>query len=155
MLWETNSLCDRCGIDPTNIITVTTRYSPRIPPKTCPTYNERDKQVTSRSNQMTHYASNICTINIHKKRLKCTFAKPIRSTLDFWKWRVLYHLVCLILPSLKSCYQQRKTTCLLSIRKSPASTRASQLTTTNMYIAIARCENQSVVKSVRLNAHLS
>ena len=34
----------------------------------------------------------------------------------------------------ESCIQQRKTTCLLSIRKSLACARASKLTTTNMYI---------------------
>ena len=38
----------------------------------------------------------------------------------------------------ESCIQQRKTTCLLSIRISLASARASKLTTTNMYIARAR-----------------
>ena len=36
----------------------------------------------------------------------------------------------------ESCIQQRKTTCLLSIRKSLACARASKLTTTNIYICI-------------------
>ena len=34
----------------------------------------------------------------------------------------------------ESCIQQKKTTCLLSIRKSFACARASKLTITNMYI---------------------
>ena len=38
-------------------------------------------------------------------------------------------------PWLQSCIQLRKTTCLLSIRKSLACARASKLTTTNMYTA--------------------
>ena len=37
---------------------------------------------------------------------------------------------------LRSCIQQRKTTCLLSIRKSLECVRASKLTTTNMHIYI-------------------
>ena len=52
----------------------------------------------------------------------------------------------------ESCIQQRKTTCLLSIRKSLACARASKLTTTNMYIARARCECQMAVGSGGLNA---
>ena len=47
--------------------------------------------------------------------------------------------------------QHRKTTCLLSIRKSHACARASKLTT-NIYIARARCESQSAVKPSGLNA---
>ena len=39
----------------------------------------------------------------------------------------------------ESCIQQRKTTCLLSIRKSPACARASKLTTTNMYVCMYVC----------------
>ena len=38
-------------------------------------------------------------------------------------------------PWFESCIQLRKTTCLLSIRKSLACARASKLTTTNMYTA--------------------
>ena len=53
---------------------------------------------------------------------------------------------------LESCIQQRKTTCLLSIRKSLACARASKLTTTSMYIASARCECQMAVGSGGLNA---
>ena len=52
----------------------------------------------------------------------------------------------------ESCIQQRKTTCLLSIRKSLACARASKLTTTNMYIARTRCECQMAVGSGGLNA---
>ena len=52
----------------------------------------------------------------------------------------------------ESCIQQRKTTCLLSIRISLACARASKLTTTNMYIAKARCESQLAVRSSGLNA---
>ena len=37
-------------------------------------------------------------------------------------------------PGFESCSQQRKTTCLLSIRISLACARASKLTTTNMYM---------------------
>ena len=45
----------------------------------------------------------------------------------------------------ESCIRQRKTTCLQSIRKSLACARASKLTTTNMYIARARCECRMAV----------
>ena len=55
-------------------------------------------------------------------------------------------------PGLKSCIQQRNTICLLSIWISLACTRASKLTTTNMYIARARCESQLTVGSSGLNA---
>ena len=55
-------------------------------------------------------------------------------------------------PGFESCSQQRKTTCLLSIRISLACARASKLTTTNMYIARARCECQMAVGSGGLNA---
>ena len=55
-------------------------------------------------------------------------------------------------PGFESYSQQRKTTCLLSIRKSLACARASKLTTTNMYIARARCECQMAVGSGGLNA---
>ena len=48
--------------------------------------------------------------------------------------------------------QQRKTTCLLSIRITFACARVSILTTTNMYIARARCESQLAVGSSGLNA---
>ena len=51
-------------------------------------------------------------------------------------------------PGFESCILQRKTTCLLSIRKSFACARASKLTTTNMYIARARCECQMAVGQV-------
>ena len=54
-------------------------------------------------------------------------------------------------PGFESCSQQRKTSCLLSIRKSLACARASILTT-NMYIARARCECQMAVGSGGLNA---
>ena len=46
-----------------------------------------------------------------------------------------------------TCIQQRKTTCLLSIRKSLACARGSKLTPTNMYITRARCESQPAVGS--------
>ena len=55
----------------------------------------------------------------------------------------------------QSCIQQRKTTCLLSILKSLACARASKLTTTNMFIARARCECQTAVGSSGLNARWS
>ena len=48
--------------------------------------------------------------------------------------------------------QQRKTTCLLSIRITSACARVSKLTTTNIYIARARCESQLAVGSSGLNA---
>ena len=51
--------------------------------------------------------------------------------------------------------QQRRTTCLFSIRKSLACTRALKLTTTNMYIARARCECQPAVGTSGLNARWS
>ena len=50
------------------------------------------------------------------------------------------------------CIQQRKTTCLLWIRKSFACARASKFTTTNMYIARARFESRPAVGSSGLNA---
>ena len=52
-------------------------------------------------------------------------------------------------------HQQRKTTCLLSIQITFACVRVSKLTTTNMYIARARCESQLVVGSSGLNARWS
>ena len=52
----------------------------------------------------------------------------------------------------ESCIQQRKTTCLLSIRISLACARASKLPTTKMYIARARCQCQMAVGSGGLNA---
>ena len=52
----------------------------------------------------------------------------------------------------ESCIQQRKTTCLFSIRKSLTCARASKLTTTNMYIARARCQCQMAAGSGGLNA---
>ena len=58
-------------------------------------------------------------------------------------------------PGFKSCFQQRNTTCLLSIWISLACARASKLTTTNMYIARARCESQLTVGSSGLNARWS
>ena len=39
----------------------------------------------------------------------------------------------------ESCIQQRKTSCLLSIKKSLACARASKLTTTNMYVCMYVC----------------
>ena len=39
-------------------------------------------------------------------------------------------------PGFESCILQRKTTCLLSIRKSLTCARASKLTTTNMYVCM-------------------
>ena len=60
--------------------------------------------------------------------------------------------VCMYVCMFESCSQQRKTTSLLSIRKSLACARASKLTTTNMYIARARCECQMAVGSGGLNA---
>ena len=43
---------------------------------------------------------------------------------------------CLRPPRFESCIQQRKTTCLLSIRTSLACAKASKLTTTNMYVCM-------------------
>ena len=56
-------------------------------------------------------------------------------------------------PWFESCIQQRKTTCLFSIRKSLARARASKLTTRNMYITRARYKSQPAVGSSGLNAH--
>ena len=58
-------------------------------------------------------------------------------------------------PWFKSCIQQRKTPCLLSFWKSLACARALKLTTTNIYIARARCESQMAVGLSGLNAHWS
>ena len=55
----------------------------------------------------------------------------------------------------ESCIQQRKTTCLLSIRKSLVCDRASKLTTINMYIARAICESKPVEGSSGLIARWS
>ena len=62
---------------------------------------------------------------------------------------------CLRPPRFESCIQQRKTTCLHSIRKSLACARPSKLTTTNVYITTARSDSQSAVKSRGLNARSS
>ena len=48
----------------------------------------------------------------------------------------------------ESCSQQRKTTCLLSIRKSLACARASKLTTTNIYIYIYAYMHQQTIPSL-------
>ena len=64
-------------------------------------------------------------------------------------------LRCFETSRFESCIQQRKTTCLLSIRKSLACASAPKYTTTNMYIVRARCESQTAMKSSRLNAHSS
>ena len=48
---------------------------------------------------------------------------------------------CLRLPSFEFCIQQRKTTCLLSIRKSLACARAAKLITTNMYVSDCLCNS--------------
>ena len=48
--------------------------------------------------------------------------------------------------------QQRKTTCLLSIRIMFACARVSKLTTKNMYIARVKCESQLAVELSGLNA---
>ena len=48
-------------------------------------------------------------------------------------------IIRLCMPLVKSFIQQRKTTCLLSIRKSLACARASKLTTTNMCACIHTC----------------
>ena len=53
---------------------------------------------------------------------------------------------CLRSPGFESCSQQRKTTCLLSIRKSLACARASKLTTTNMYVCMYVC-----MQSIEIN----
>ena len=53
-------------------------------------------------------------------------------------------------PWVRSCIQQSKTSCLLSIQKSFA--RGSNLTATNMCIARARCEIQPAVESSGVNA---
>ena len=58
-------------------------------------------------------------------------------------------------PGFKACILPRNTTCLLSIWISLACARASKLTTTNMYIARARCESQLTVGSSGLNARWS
>ena len=62
---------------------------------------------------------------------------------------------CLESSRFESCIQQSKTICLLSIGTSLACARASKLTTTNMYVARSRCERQTGVKSIGLNAHSS
>ena len=70
-----------------------------------------------------------------------------------WNIALSYYLLAiwyLRVPRFESI-QQRKTTCLLSIRKSLACARASKLTT-SMYIARARCESEPVVKPSGSNA---
>ena len=60
-------------------------------------------------------------------------------------------------PGFESCSQQRKTTCLLSIRKSLACARASKLTTTTMHVCMyvwttgswRSCLSLEVVSSIR------
>ena len=75
--------------------------------------------------------------------LFCQFVVHIFVKIRTWKANI---------DRFESCFQQRKTACLLSIRKSLACARASKLTTANMYIARARCECQMAVGSGGLNA---
>ena len=49
-------------------------------------------------------------------------------------------------PWFESCIQERKTTCLLSIRKSLACAKASKLRTTKMYTTTSRCESQPAMR---------
>ena len=58
-------------------------------------------------------------------------------------------------PEFKDCIMQRNTSCLLLIWILLACARASKLTTTNMYIARARCESQLTMGSSGLNARWS
>ena len=58
--------------------------------------------------------------------------KRLDKSVCEWAFSLLA-IRCLRLPRFESCIQQRKTTCLLSIRISLACARASKLATTNMY----------------------
>ena len=60
------------------------------------------------------------------------------QTVCEWAFSLLTNW-CLRLPSFESCIQQRKTTCLLTIRKPVVCARTSKLTTANMYVCI--CDN--------------
>ena len=74
----------------------------------------------------------------------------------YWVFSLIFHCSVTLSASIQSvgdklCIQQRKTTCLFSIRKSFACAAASNLTTTNMYIAKDRWESQLAVGSKGLN----
>ena len=110
-------------------------------------------------------ASKLTTTNMYIARASCESQMTVGSgglnacwslgravELKFLAWSWIAQSVCQQAFSLmeigfqrpsgfESCIQQRKTTCLLSIRKSLARATASKLTTTNMYIARARCES--------------
>ena len=67
----------------------------------------------------------------------------IAQTVSEWAFSLLaIWFLTLRLPSFESCIQQRKPTCLLSIRKMLASARASKLTATNMYIGACVCSHR-------------
>ena len=121
-------------------------------------------------------ASKLTTTNMYIARARCECQMAVGSgglnacwswgravEFKFLAWSSIAQSVCqqafgllanrCLRPSgFESCLQQRKTTCLLSIRISLACARASKLTTTNMYIARARCECQMAVGSGGLNA---
>ena len=121
-------------------------------------------------------ASKLTTTNMYIARARCECQMAVGqvgwmladhrdrlSSSSFLAWSSIAQSVCQqafsllkigfqIPPGFESCILQRKTTCLLSIKKSLACARASKLTTTNMYIARARCECQMAVGSGGLNA---
>ena len=62
---------------------------------------------------------------------------------------------CLRSLGFESCSQQRKTTCLLSIRKSLACARASKLTTTNMYVCMGGWMDEWMDGSMYVSLYVS
>ena len=85
-----------------------------------------------------------------QRKTTCLFS--IAQSVCEWAFSLLANW-CLRPPSVETCIQQKNTTCLRSIRKSFSCASASKLTTPNIYIAKARRESQSALKSSGLNAY--
>ena len=93
---------------------------------------------------------------LHIVIIKISLSRRSRMALPWCLWWCIVWSVgqCVFRtgePGFELCIQQRKTTCLLSLRESFACARASKLTTANMHIARPRCESQTAVGSSGLN----
>ena len=87
-------------------------------------------------------------ISSEVKWAECSFIIGTGCWVQVFTWSLIAQSVCerafsllviwcLRFPSF--CIHQRKTACLLSIRKSLACARASKLTKTNMYVCMCAC----------------
>ena len=90
----------------------------------CPKHNKARQNISfylhNIKNWIAHESSMNCYSNYNKEKAKQNHM------------HILWDVLC----------QQRKTTCLLSIRITFARARVSKSTTANMYITRARCESQ-------------